>query len=241
MTFFSFLPSQRDVNEQVVKEFAQEILDNGFNGQFELDDDWEECYGALKFNEKKFPKIKSLTDWLHAKKFRVTLWIHPFINKNCKGYYEDAKKSGKFVMDKNGNSDTSWWNSLTDQAAYVDFTKTEVAAWFSDRLTSLKTSAGIDSFKFDAGETSWTVKDPVLNASAQEYPYKITTDYVKTVSKFGDLVEFRTGYGTQSLPTFLRMIDKDTEWSLNNGLPTLITTLLQVSEHFTSFVVYFAA
>lgn len=26
----------------------------------------------------------------------------------------------------------------------------------------------------------------------------------------------------------MRMIDKDTEWTLNNGMPTLITTLLQV-------------
>lgn len=221
--------TQRDVNEAVVREFAQEILSNGFGGQFELDDDWEECYGALKFNTKKFPNIRSLTDWLHSQNFRVTLWIHPFINKNCKGYYEDAKASGKFVLDKNNNSDTSWWNSLENQAAYIDFTKTDVAKWFSDRLKLLQTVDGIDSFKFDAGETSWTPKNPVLNATAKEYPYKITTDYVKTVSKFGDLVEFRTGYGTQSLPTFIRMIDKDTEWTLNNGLPTLITTLLQVN------------
>lgn len=132
-------------------------------------------------------------------------------------------------MNKHNNSDTTWWNSLTNQAAYIDFTKPAVAKWFSDRLKDLQNSSGIDSFKFDAGETSWTVKNPVLNATAKEYPMKITTDYVKTVSQFGDLVEFRTGYGTQNLPTFMRMIDKDTEWSFDNGLPTLITTLLQVS------------
>lgn len=216
------------MNDKVVREFAQEILDNGFNGQFELDDDWEECYGALKFNTSKFSDIKSLTDWLHSKNVRVTLWIHPFINKNCKGYYEDAKAEGRFVRDKNNSTDTSWWNSLADQAAYIDFTKPAVAQWFVDRLKDLQINAGIDSFKFDAGETSWIPKNPVLNATAKEYPMKITTDYVKTVSQFGDLVEFRTGFGTQKLPTFLRMIDKDTEWTLNNGLPTLITTLLQV-------------
>jgi hypothetical protein len=32
---------KRDVNEAIVTEFANEILSNGFNGQFELDDDWE--------------------------------------------------------------------------------------------------------------------------------------------------------------------------------------------------------
>lgn len=33
---------------------------------------------------------------------------------------------------------------------------------------------------------------------------------------------------TQDLPIFVRMIDKDTYWTFENGLPTLITTLLQV-------------
>lgn len=33
---------KRDVNDEVVLEFAKEIVDNGYpDGQFELDDDWE--------------------------------------------------------------------------------------------------------------------------------------------------------------------------------------------------------
>lgn len=51
---------------------------------------------------------------------------------------------------------------------------------------------------------------------------------MKTVSKFGGLVEVRSGQFTQELPVFVRMIDKDSGWTMNNGLPTLITTLLQV-------------
>lgn len=34
---------------------------------------------------------------------------------------------------------------------------------------------------------------------------------------------------TQELPIFVRMIDKDSEWNFENGLPTLITTLLQMN------------
>lgn len=219
---------KRNVNEVVVTEFAQEILDKGFTGQYELDDDWEECYGALSFNKDKFPNIKRLTDDLHARGFRVTLWIHPFINKDC-SLFEDAKANGRFVADHKGNVLTQWWNSGFHQAAYVDFTQTEVAEWFYNRLKALQQTAGIDSFKFDAGESSWVPPDPVLNATGKEIPSKITSDYVKTVARFGPLVEIRSGHATQSLPVFVRMIDKDTEWTLNNGLPTLITTLLQVS------------
>ena len=64
--------------------------------------------------------------------------------------------------------------------------------------------------------------------TSKEIPHKITIDYVKTVSKFGGLVEVRSGQFTQDLPVFVRMIDKDSGWTMNNGLPTLITTLLQV-------------
>lgn len=219
---------ERYVNEQVVMTFSQEILDNGFNGQFELDDDWEECYGALTFNTQKFPNIKSLTDTLHGKGFRVTLWIHPFINVKCEKYFNDAKSKGRLVADHKGNVLTQWWNSGRGEAAYIDFTKTETAQWFYDHLNALLASSGIDSYKFDAGETSWTPQDPVLNATGKQHPHQITVDYVRTVAKFGPLVEVRSGHSTQDLPVFMRMIDKDTEWTLENGLPTLITTLLQV-------------
>jgi myogenesis-regulating glycosidase len=221
-----------NVSDAVVREFAKEILDNGFKGQFELDDDWEICYGSLTFRQSKFPNIKKLTDDLRASGFkRITLWIHPFINKDCTQWYNEAKDKGYLVADHNGNLDTQWWNSEKGQAAYVDFTKPDAAEWFSKRLRDLATSSGIDSYKFDAGETSWTPPDPVLNGIGKEHPSKITQDYVKTVAKFGSLVEVRAGQNTQFLPIFVRMIDKDTEWTLQNGLPTLITTLLQVISH----------
>lgn len=42
-------------------------------------------------------------------------------------------------------------------------------------------------------------------------------------------MEVRSGQNTQDLPIFMRMIDKDSEWTYNNGLPTLVTTLLQLN------------
>lgn len=90
---------KRDINESTVLEFAEDILKYGFNNsQLEIDDDWEVCYGALTFRESKFPNIRSLTDRLKADGFRVTLWIHPFINKGCEPWYSDAKSKGYFSL-----------------------------------------------------------------------------------------------------------------------------------------------
>lgn len=222
---------KRDIDQHVVLEFANEIVKNGWpNSQFELDDDWETCYGALKFNTTKFPNIKNTIDSIRAVGFpRVTIWIHPFINKGCEPIYSEAKRAGYLVADHNGNTDTEWWNSKKGEAAYVDFTKPEVAEWFTKRLQAILDESGIDSFKFDAGETSWTPPDPLLNGPSSHQPNMIVDDYVRTVAKFGDLVEVRSAHLSQDLPIFVRMIDKDSEWNWNNGLPTLITTLLQMN------------
>lgn len=69
-----------------------------------------------------------------------------------------------------------------------------------------------------------------MNAPVNDHPLAITKAYLRTVAQFGPMVEVRAAQGTQDLPIFLRMLDKDTEWTLTkNGLPTLITTLLQLN------------
>lgn len=59
------------------------------------------------------------------------------------------------VKDFNGSPDTKWWNSNANEAAYIDFTNPTAAKWFTDHLIELRTTSGVDGFKFDAGETSW--------------------------------------------------------------------------------------
>lgn len=85
---------KRDINESTVLEFANEIVANNFTGQYELDDDWETCYGSLTFNTVKFPAIKNLTDNLKTMGFKVTLWIHPFVNVACAEWYANVTSLG---------------------------------------------------------------------------------------------------------------------------------------------------
>lgn len=79
-------------------------------------------------------------------------------------------------------------------------------------------------------------QDPILNATVHEHPNAITKAYVRTVARLGPIVEVRAAQGTQDLPIFLRFIDKDSRWTFNNGLPTLITTLLNFNLAGYSFV-----
>ncbi|XP_034833124.1 myogenesis-regulating glycosidase-like isoform X2 [Maniola hyperantus] len=218
------------VNHDVVLAFADEINRYNFtNSQFEIDDLWEICYGSLTVDVARFPNMSNTVSALKAKGFRVTIWMHPFMNKNCEPWYTDALNDGYLVVSEDGSEETSWWNDNGTTAAYVDYTKPEARKWYSDRVQMLHDQYGIDSFKFDGGESSWSPQIPVLQSDIDGQPSAITTEYVKSVAQFGSMVEVRSGYRTQNLPIFVRMIDKDSYFTFENGLPTLITTLLQMN------------
>lgn len=77
---------------------------------------------------------------------------------------------------------------------------------------------------------SWLPQPPVLNGSNEQGPGIFTKRYVTSLANnFNNMIEARVGWRTQNLPIFIRMIDKDSRWTMNNGLPTLITTLLQMN------------
>ncbi|XP_029674383.1 myogenesis-regulating glycosidase-like [Formica exsecta] len=217
-----------NVTEKVVESYADEIIANKFNNsQIEIDDNWETCYGSAVFDSIKFPNVSALVRRLKQKGYRVTLWIHPFINRGCEPAYSTALNNSYFVKNLDGSVQMSWWQGV--DAATIDFTNPKAVSWWVTRLKLLQ-NLGIDSFKFDAGEVSWLPQVATLNGSLDMQPGIFTTDYVKALTaNFNDYIEVRVGWRSQELPIFVRMIDKDTRWTWNNGLPTLITTLLQMN------------
>ncbi|KAF2905133.1 hypothetical protein ILUMI_01041 [Ignelater luminosus] len=221
---------KRDIDDSLLLEFANEIVDHGYpDGQFEIDDHWEECYGSLTFNLSRFGDINNTVAKIKSMNFTVTLWTHPFVNIDCVKYREIGRRYGYFVKNSEGSDLTSWWNSRRNEAHHLDFTKAEVRSWFTERLRSIQEKHGIDSFKFDAGESSWVPQVPILNGDVDTLPNALSVDYVKTCAAFGDLIEVRSGWKTQYLPVFVRMLDKHSVWGVSNGLYTLITTLLQMN------------
>ncbi|XP_019888683.2 myogenesis-regulating glycosidase isoform X2 [Ooceraea biroi] len=217
-----------NVTEKVVESYADEIIANKFNNsQIEIDDNWETCYGSAVFDPIKFPNVSALVQRLKRKGFRVTLWIHPFINKGCEPAYSTALNNSYFVKSLDGRVEMSWWQGWN--AATIDFTNPKAVTWWVARLKLLQ-KLGIDSFKFDAGEVSWLPQIAKLNGSLDMQPGIFTRDYARALAaNFDDNIEVRVGWRSQELPIFVRMIDKDTKWTWNNGLPTLITTLLQMN------------
>lgn len=85
----------KNVNETAVLQYANEIEQHGFDrGQISIDDRWEGCYGTLAFDENRFPNAKNMTGFLKLRGFQVTVWIHPFVNKECKQLYALGVEKG---------------------------------------------------------------------------------------------------------------------------------------------------
>ncbi|XP_047995775.1 myogenesis-regulating glycosidase-like isoform X2 [Leguminivora glycinivorella] len=220
----------REIDQDNLWAFANEIKDSGFpNAQFEIDDLWEICYGSLTVDERKLPDLKKLIQDIKGLGFRVAIWAHPLINKDCEPWYSEALDKGYFVLSEDGSPDGYWWNNNGSMPGYIDFTNPEAAAWFSGRLQDLIKTYDIDTLKFDSGESNCSPQIPVQNGDIDLHPGHIVQAYVREVAKFGPAIEVRVGTRTQELPIFVRMNDKDTVWDFNNGLATLVTTLLTMN------------
>ena len=133
------------------------------------------------------------------------------------------------VHDANGlPALTSWWQGRL--AGYFDFTRPAAADWWSSRVLELRSTYGIDSFKIDAGESNWLPSCFNFdNIPTSSQPNGYSQSFVQNMERFGPMVEVRTGWNSQNVPVFTRMLDRDSVWTDRNGLLTLIPTLLQFS------------
>lgn len=218
---------KKDINEKKVLEFANLIQKHGLpNSQLEIDDNWETCYGSLTVNLKKFPDMKKLVDQLHSMGFRVTIWVHPFVNHDCQPYFEEGVQKNYFVKNTAGSVVTKWWDG---NGSYIDFTNSQAVDWYRKRLQTLLEVTGIDSFKFDAGESSWTPQVPVFHKMTDDHPETILKTYVELAASFGPMVEVRSARQTHKYPIFVRMLDRNTVWNGPLGLNTLIPELLHMN------------
>lgn len=211
---------KKNVTQEVVLNFAQEIQDNDYpHSHIEIDDEWASAYGDWEFNSEKFPNPEAMVTELNNMGYRVTIWTHPFANIDSKTFIEGAEKRPSYWVRDTGRITTGlvkWWDGV---GATVDTINEDALAWFVSNAEKFRDKYGLDSFKFDAGETNWLPASFSLNAP---YPNMFSKKYCEACAQFGNLTEVRTATRTQSLPIFVRIMDKDSRWGYDNGLKTLI-------------------
>lgn len=171
---------------------------------------WSTMYGDFEFDKKKFPDITGFVSELNALGYRTTLWIHPFTNLDSTNV-QNVLYGGRGVRERDSllAGLTSWWQGLA--ALIIDATNPNATDWIVEQLERIRTETGIDSFKFDAGELNWLPRNFEL-VNADDTPEQYCTAFARMAARFGKMIEVRIGCGTQDLPIFVRMLDKDSNW-----------------------------
>lgn len=158
--------------------------------------------------------------------FRVTTWVTPFINLDSSNYL--YARSHNYFVPESGDGTPAvirWWNG---RGSTLDFTNPEAVAWYHSILEDTKNQYQLDSFKFDAGETSYLPKAG-LNYTAVRYtnPSDYTRLYAKAAYKVGGpMMEMRSAWKTQTSSFYMRLMDKGSTWGSLRGFRTVIPTAL---------------
>ncbi|XP_076472293.1 myogenesis-regulating glycosidase-like [Babylonia areolata] len=216
------------VNQSLVLEFANKILDSGLPySQLEIDDDWTPKYGDMDFNQEKFPDAKGLITQLTQMGFRVSVWMHPFMNLDSQAA-EHAIRNGYVVkaVDSDLPALVSWWRGK--RTVHLDVTNSEAVDWFLNGTRRLRDVYNVTSFKYDAGEANWLPKVYSTHLPL-ESPDEFSRLYVEMAFRSDEQVrgqEVRVGTRTQDKPIMVRMLDRQSAWGYHRAIRTVIPCAL---------------
>jgi hypothetical protein len=216
--YTTWVESKTAVSQQSVIAFAKSIRENKLPaGVIEIDDKWENGYGDLRFDAKKFPDPKAMNDELHRLGFRVTLWIHPFVDTDTHAFTDPA--TTKFLLkDLSGNVGLiHWWQGT---GAVWDFGNPEAAAEFRKRLQTIQTNYGFDGFKFDGGDVNLVPAD--MRSAGHITPAEFPDVYDREIVAHFPWSEARVGAYAQPTGVVQRLIDKNSVWGTDNGLASVV-------------------
>jgi alpha-glucosidase (family GH31 glycosyl hydrolase) len=202
--------------QEGVLAYVDGLLDAGFPpGVLMIDDRWSADYGDWRFDASRFPDPAAMVRQLHAKGFRVMLWLVPFISPDS-DQFRELRSRGLLLTDAEGEVIVrEWWNGFS---ALLDVTNPGAAKWLLSRLDALRDDYGVDGFKFDAGDLrDYRDGDRPANGGG-------SVDLCEAYARLGlnyDFNEHRACWKMGGQPLAQRLHDKPPTWGAD-GLLSLI-------------------
>jgi alpha-glucosidase len=195
-----------------ILKYASDIIKNDFpTGVFMIDDIWSKDYGNFDFDPSKFSDPKAMVSELHAKGFKVMLWLTPFVSPDSKEFRQLAQNKALVLQkDKPRPAIIKWWNGYS---ACLDFTQPFAVDWLHSKLDALQTNYNIDGFKFDAVDSDFYSKgSPVFPNEDTNTTGPIQAELFGKLGSQYDFNEFRAGWKNGNQPIAQRLQDKGYSW-----------------------------
>jgi hypothetical protein len=221
--YTTWVEYKADVDQAKVLAFARAIRRHALPaGVLEIDDRWESAYGDLTFDAARFPDPRAMVDTLHRLGFRVTLWVHPFVNLGSRTYAEQ-RDSALLVRARStgGPALLRWWNGV---AALWDVSNPDAVRALRARLDRLQRAYGFDGFKFDGGDAKFVAQDAITRGGIG--PVEYADVYNRDVAARYAWNETRVGVYSQPTGVVQRLMDKQSTWGPANGLGAVVPEAL---------------
>ena len=227
-------------NEKDILAYADDMLGLGFPaGVLMIDDTWQAGYGDWRFEPSRFSDPKGMIDRLHAKGFKVMLWMCPYVGMDLPAFRRVAwgqnpddvrgwPTKGGFLAGKDRSvkdhgvpkaQARDWWNGVS---AFLDFSHPNANAWFKETLDGLVNDFGVDGFKLDGADlaaydlSKCSAEDPNATSGSLNLGYA-------AYALMYPYCELRNCFRFQEEPVVMRLHDKMHEWS---ALPRIIADMI---------------
>ena len=245
--YWAFAPwKARDFhqNDAQVKEDVDKNRQLGLPASVILiDSPWSTSYNSYIFNPKQFDDAAGTMKYVHDQGYKLVLWHTSWINSKSNppgeaGFagkialtaenYDEAAGNGFFVKNSDGTPYLGqWWKGT---GSLIDFTNTRAKQWWQDQVRKA-IQAGADGFKDDDAEGNFlgAVKFAdgsdvrvMRNKYAVLYNNAMEELIQKDLKGNGVLFARSVTVGANGIG-MLWGGDNEASFSVDNGLPTVVT------------------
>ena len=228
----------------IMMQKVQKALDAGIKVAGVWIQDWEgrriTAFGKQlmwnwEYDAELYPGLPEKIKELNAKGIRVLGYCNPFLAIE-KPLYKIAHDKGYCVKDKNGNDYLV--TITTFPAAMVDLTNPEAWNWLKGVIKTNMIDFGLSGWMADFGE--YLPTDCVLHSGENAelvhntWPAlwaKLNREVIEENGKLGEIMFF-TRAGFSETPKYSTMMcngDNHVDFSLDNGLPSVIPAMLSLT------------
>lgn len=227
----------------IVMPKVEEALERGLKIAAIWIQDWEgkritsfgkQLMWNWEYDRTMYPELPALIEKLKNRGIRVMGYVNPFLAIEGNLYKEAAEK-GYLVL----KSDGSEYHVVitTFPAAIIDITNPEAYVWLKGIIKNNMIGIGLSGWMADFGE--YLPTDAVLYSGEDARSFhnrfppvwaRLNREAVEETGKLGEIFFFtRAGYtGTTAYSTLMWAGDQMVDWSVDDGLPSVIPAALSL-------------
>lgn len=191
---------------------------------FEFDGMFSSDFGNFDINPSTFPNAHQVCSTMREYGYQIIVSMTPLISKDSKKFDTNSE-----YLVQNSNSEqlglVKWYYGM---AGIVDVTNQEAAKWFHSKLSTMMKEYGIDGFKLYACESNYLPPNHLSHGLLANPGSYITTllSLVSKVSQDKQLLQTTCAYKSQKHSMYLQLGRKESKWSADNGLQSVIPAVL---------------